>query len=407
MTETAPNAPPKSRPRAKPAEAAAPPVPPPAQSWRERKRVLVLQGGGALGSYQAGVCEGLAREAMGPSWVAGISIGAINAALMVGNPPGQREERIRQFWERATSGNFYLPFATNDTFGRSVVNQMSAAYIATFGAPGFFRPRFPGPLLATPETAEALSFYDTTPLRQTLEELVDFDRINHGHIRLSVGAVDIETGNNVLFDNTKMTIGPEHIMASGALPPGFPPVWIEGRAYWDGGLVSNTPLEFVLDEETHEDLLIFQVDLFNARGPMPQNLLDAEEREKDIRYSSRTRLNTDSNMRIHRIKMALQRLIESLPPGHGDEKDLKLLRRVSKENAVAIVQLIYRKRAYEGGSKDYEFSRQTMLEHWATGLADVEHFFAHAEAQFAAANGTGVVVIDPGLPEHPTRSDPA
>ena len=139
---------------------------------------------------------------------------------------------------------------------------------------------------------------------------------------------------------------------------------------------------------------------------MPRNLLDADEREKDIRYSSRTRLNTDSNMRIHRIKMALQRLIDSLPPGHGDEKDLRLLRKAAKENAVAIVQLIYRKRPYEGGSKDYEFSRQTMLEHWAGGVSDVEHFFAHADAEFAAVNGAGVVSIDPGLYEQSSRSDP-
>ena len=230
---------------------------------------------------------------------------------------------------------------------------------------------------------------------------MDFDRINRGETRLSVGAVDIETGNNVLFDNTKMKIGPEHVMASGALPPGFPPVWIDGRAYWDGGLVSNTPLEFVLDEESREDLLIFQVDLFNARGPMPRNLIEADEREKDIRYSSRTRLNTDQNMRIHRIKTAMRRLLDSLPPGYGDNADLKLLDEAAKENAVAVVQMIYRKRAYEGGSKDYEFSRQTMLEHWAAGAADTEHFLAHADALLAEAPMAGTVVIDPGLYDKP------
>jgi NTE family protein len=368
-----------------------------ARSWRDRKPVLVLQGGGALGSYQAGVCEALDREGMQPTWVAGISIGAINAALIAGNPPERRVERMRAFWEHASSGYFFAPAASDSTFARSWVNQMSAAYIATFGAPGFFAPRFPGPMLAAPGSMEALSFYDTSPLKTTLTELVDFDRINSCETRLSVGAVDIETGNNVLFDNTQMTIGPEHIMASGALPPGFPPVWIDGRAYWDGGLVSNTPLQFVLDEEATEDLLIFQVDLFSARGPMPQNLVEADEREKDIRYSSRTRLNTDQNLRIHRIKVALRRLLKALPEDCGEAEDLRLLHEAAKENAVAIVQLVYRKRPYEGGSKDYEFSRQTMVEHWSSGVSDVEHCFAHADTLLANAPQSGTVVIDPGL----------
>ena len=413
MTETSPKTVAKKSPRraaaahsTSPAPAVAPVVAPAstrsaptpvAKPWRERTRVLVLQGGGALGSYQAGVCEGLSRQAMDPSWVAGVSIGAINAALIAGNPPERRGEQMRLFWEQISSGYFFSPLGADATFGRSFVNQLSAAYISAFGAPGFFKPRVLGPMWAAPETAGALSIYDTTPLRATLEHFVDFDRINGCETRLSVGAVDIETGNNILFDNTKMKIGPEHIMASGALPPGFPPVWIDGRAYWDGGLVSNTPLEFVLNDEVREDLLIFQVDLFNARGPMPRNLIEADEREKDIRFSSRTRLNTDANLKIHRIKRALQRLIDSLPPGHGDEGDLEMLRDAAQENAVAVVQLVYRKRAYEGGSKDYEFSRQTMVEHWAGGLADVEHCFAHADALFASAPRTGVAVIDPGL----------
>jgi NTE family protein len=238
-------------------------------------------------------------------------------------------------------------------------------------------------------------------LKKTLLDLVDFELINQRATRLSVGAVDIQSGNNIVFDNTKMDIGPEHIMASGALPPGFPPVWINGRAYWDGGLVSNTPLEFVLDEETKEDLLIFQVDLFNARGPMPQNLMEADEREKDIRFSSRTRMNTDQQMKVHHIKVALQRLLEQLPENACEGEDLELLQDAAKENAVAIVQLIYRKRAYEGGSKDYEFSRQTMVEHWASGVADVEHCFAHADTLFADTAHMGVVSIDPGLHDKP------
>jgi NTE family protein len=216
-----------------------------------------------------------------------------------------------------------------------------------------------------------LSLYDTTPLKAPLERLVDFDRINSGETRLSVGAVNVRTGNFAYFDNTKQTIRAEHIMASGALPPGFPPVEIDGEAYWDGGIVSNTPLQYVLDEQGAETLMVFQVDLFSARGEMPKTVLEAAEREKDIRFSSRTRLNTDMNLSLHRAKVALARLLEQLPPELTELEDLALVRELARENAVSVVQLIYRSKIYEGNSKDYEFSRATMLEHWASGHADV------------------------------------
>jgi NTE family protein len=359
-------------------------------------RVLVLQGGGALGSYQGGVYEALAKHDVLPDWVSGISIGAINAALIAGNPPERRVDRLKEFWTQASSGPFFSPPSAISDGVRSYFNQLSGAMVAAVGAPGFFSPRLLGPLMSAPGTPEAISFYDTAPLRATLERLVDFDLINSGPVRLSVGAVHIGSGNSVLFDSAKMRIGPEHIMASGALPPGFPPVWIDGEAYWDGGLVSNTPLEFVVDESGHENQLIFQVDLFNARGAMPRNLFEVDEREKDIRYSSRTRLNTDTNLKIHKVKVALRKLLDSLPPEHKDGPEAAMLADVAKENAVTVVQLIYRKRPYEGGSKDYEFSRQTMLEHWASGFDDVEHCFATQGGKLTRAAHPGVVVIDPG-----------
>jgi NTE family protein len=362
-----------------------------------QKRILVLQGGGALGSYQGGVYEALSKYDVLPDWVAGISIGAINAAIIAGNPPEHRVERLRAFWTKASSGPFVSPPSAVSDGLRSYFNQLSGAVVAAFGAPGFFSPRLLGPLLSKPGTPESISLYDTAPLRATLEQLVDFDLINNGPVRLSVGAVHIASGNSALFDSAKMKIGPEHIMASGALPPGFPPVWIDGEAYWDGGLVSNTPLEFVLDDSEHENQLIFQVDLFNARGAMPRNLLEVDERENDIRFSSRTRLNTDSNLKIHRVKVALRKLLDSLPPEHRDRPEAAILTDVAKENAVTVVQLIYRKRPYEGGSKDYEFSRQTMLEHWAAGFADVEHCFATQGEKLRRAAHPGVMVIDPGL----------
>ena len=366
------------------------------KSWTTACRVLGLQGGGALGSFQAGVYEGLNRSGLEPDWVTGISIGAINAALIAGNPPERRVVALREFWEQASSAIIPAPPAPGDA-ARLMFNELSSWWIAAFGAPGFFQPRFPGPFLSMPGTVEAISLYDTAPLHATLTKLVDFDLINSKRMRLSVGAVNVLTGNSVVFDNTERRIGPEHIMASGALPPAMPPVMVDGEPYWDGGLVSNTPLQFVLDSEKDDDLLIFQVDLFNASGPMPKTLLEVDEREKDIRYSSRTRLNTDDNLRIHRYKEALRTLIDNLPPEMTGRKDVTVLREAAKENAVAIVQLIYRKRAYEGGLKDYEFSRQTMLDHWASGLADVEGCLGAESALFSTPRRRGrVVVVDPG-----------
>jgi NTE family protein len=336
----------------------------------------VLQGGGALGSYQAGVYEGLREAGHHPGWVAGISIGAINAAIIAGNRPEDRLERMRDFWELASSAVLADPYLPGEQM-RSYFNEASAAWIATFGVPGFFAPRYPPAFLYPAGADEALSIYDTTPLRQTLTRLVDFDLINRQETRLSIGAVNIRTGNFVYFDNMHRRIGPEHVMASGALPPGFPPVEIDGEHYWDGGLVSNTPLQYVLDSENRNDLLIFQVDLFSASGPMPRTLLEAAEREKDIRFSSRTRLNTDAQLRLHQAKAAFRNLAKKLPASLLDDPDVAFLTEAAQENVVTVVQLIYREKNYEGNSKDYEFSRRTMVEHWGSGLNHVRRSMRH------------------------------
>src|SRR6201991_4346546 len=244
--------------------------PAPAQCPANARRVLVLQGGGALGSYQAGAFQALCYNGFEPEWVAGISIGAINSAIIAGNEPEKRVGRLKEFWDMVSQPVSWNPVVPGDR-ARSLFNETSAAIIATFGVPGFFTPRFPPAPLWPPGTTDALSYYDTTPLKKTLEQLVDFDRIHDLKTRLSVGGVGVTSGNFKYFDNHEFKklgkkIGPEHIMASGALPPGFPSVVIEGEHYWDGGIASNTPLDFVLDEETGRDLLIFQVDLFSARG---------------------------------------------------------------------------------------------------------------------------------------------
>lgn len=355
--------------------------------------VLVLQGGGALGSYQAGIYEALAGHQTAIDWVAGISIGAINAALIVGNPPERRVDCLRAFWELVSSDLTAKPFVPGEQ-ARTAFNEMSAAWIATFGVPGFFTPRVPPASFYPPGAPEALSLYDTSALKGTLERFVDFDRINRGEVRLSVGAVNVRSGNFVYFDNRTDRIGPEHIMASGALPPGFPPVIIDGEAYWDGGLVSNTPLDYVLDTERQRDLVVYQVDLFSAQGAMPRTLVEAAEREKDIRYSSRTRLNTDKNIEIRKAKRAMRRLIERLPPEMQADDDVVFLRQVTRQNFITMMQLIYRQKSYEGNSKDYEFSRATMLEHWQAGHDDAVRSLRHRRWRERAHNEDGVAVFD-------------
>ncbi len=309
-------------------------APAPPTTPANAQRVLVLQGGGALGSYQAGAYQALCHHDFEPEWVAGISIGAINAAIIAGNPREKRIGRLKEFWEMVSSPVSWSPVAKGDR-ARSLFNETSAALIATFGVPGFFTPRLPPAPMWPPGSPQSLSYYDTAPLKKTLERLVDFDLINDGKIRLSIGAVGVTSGNFKYFDNFEFKklgkkIGPEHVMASGALPPGFPSVVIEGEHYWDGGIASNTPLDFVLDEKVDRDLLIFQVDLFCARGLLPVSLLEAAEREKDIRYSSRTRMNTDKNRQIHNARMAVRDLIGKLPDYLKNDPSVELLRKAAK-----------------------------------------------------------------------------
>ncbi|HEV7408489.1 MAG TPA: patatin-like phospholipase family protein [Bradyrhizobium sp.] len=355
----------------------------PATSPAKAKPVLVLQGGGALGSYQAGAYQALCHQDFEPEWVAGISIGAINAAIIVGNAPEKRVERLKEFWQTVSSPVSWSPVVKGDR-ARSLFNETSAALIATFGVPGFFTPRFPPAPLWPQGSPQSQSYYDTTPLRATLERLVDFDRINACETRLSVGAVGVTTGNFKYFDNFEFRklgkrIGPEHIMASGALPPGFPSIVIDDEHFWDGGIASNTPLDYVLDEDATDDLLIFQVDLFSARGPLPETLLEAAEREKDIRFSSRTRMNTDKNKKIHDARKALRDLLSKLPDELKNDPSVKFLCEVSKESTVTVVHLIYRSKNYESSSKDYDFSRVGMVEHWNSGARDVHLSMRHKD----------------------------
>jgi NTE family protein len=332
---------------------------------------LLLQGGGALGAYQGGVYEALAEADIHPNWIAGISIGAINAAIIAGNPPNSRVDRLREFWMQVTSSapwdwsrNPLVDLAQGDD-ARNLLNQMSASLAAAFGAAGFFSARPVMPWLQPGGSLAATSFYDTKHLKHTLERLVDFDRLNAGMTRFSAGAVNVRTGNFVYFDTTTHTIAPEHVMASGALPPGFSAIEIDGEHYWDGGLVSNTPLQWVIESNPRrQDTLAFQVDLWNSQGALPRNLAEVATRHKEIQFSSRTRASTGQFKNVHRVQRALAALLHRLPADLEENDDLKILRSVASDKVYNIIHLIYRAQSYEGHSKDYEFSRQSMQDHW-------------------------------------------
>jgi NTE family protein len=361
---------------------------------------LLLQGGGALGAYQAGVYEALAEAGIHPDWVAGISIGAINSALIAGNPPERRVEKLREFWERVTSDvlgswtqDFLTPLVKGD-WVRGVMNQLSANSAMLSGASGFFVPRLPSPWLHPTGSIEATSFYDASALRSTLESLVDFDRINAREMRFSVGAVNVRSGNFVYFDSTTHTIRPEHVMASGALPPAFAAVEIDGECYWDGGLISNTPLQWVLDSTPRQDTLAFQVDLWNAQGDFPGNMAEVETRQKEIQYSSRTRANTDQFKRAQRVRNSVAALLKSLPDDLKDEPSAKLLGTIADRKVYNMVHLIYRAKNYEGNSKDYEFSRSSMETHWRAGYHDTVRTLRHPNVLKRPANHEGVAVFD-------------
>ena len=361
---------------------------------------LVLQGGGALGAYQAGVYEALSEAGIHPNWISGVSIGAINAAIVAGNPPDTRIDRLRDFWTQVTAdgpwpgaGDACFSLAKGDAM-RQLINQMSANFATVGGARGFFSPRPIPPWFQPPGTIEATSFYDTNDLKHTLERLVDFDRINSGETRFSVGAVNVMTGNFVYFDTTTHTIRPDHIMASGALPPGFPAIEIDGEQYWDGALVSNTPLQWVVDAEPRRDTLAFQVDLWSARGEFPRDIFEVTTREKEIRYSSRTRAGTDQFKYEQKLRHTLAGLLEKLPEDLKNSAEARLLNSVAERKVYNIVHLIYRAKNYEGHSKDYEFSRLSMREHWRAGYYDARRTLRHREVLERPKNHEGVYTFD-------------
>lgn len=359
---------------------------------------LLLQGGGALGAYQAGVYEALAEADLHPDCVAGISIGAINSALIAGNPPAKRVEKLRAFWETVTQPPLGVPhlasFKLSNDLQHQMINQWRALGTLIWGAPSFFQPRIPPPIFTPAAAPDKLGFYDTGPLRGLLESLADFDRINAREIRFGVGATNVKTGNFIYFDNLTHRIGPQHVMASGSLPPGFPATEVDGEFYWDGGIVSNTPLQWVLDNRPRQDTLAFQVDLWSAHGALPRDMIEVDVRQKDIRYSSRTRKGTDEFRRLQSMRRAAARLLEQMRPELRQTSEAELLAQEADSKVYNIVHLIYHARRYEGSSKDYEFSRRTMEEHWQSGYSDMERTLRHPEVLQRPKSPDGVFTFD-------------
>ena len=358
----------------------------------DKKVGLVLQGGGALGSYQAGVYETLASSEYLPDWVAGISIGAINAAIIAGNTPEHRVQRLRTFWEEITAPT-RLWLSAPDGPLAAWQQRASALTALMFGQPGFFTPRAPQDWFSSDK---CVSYYQTSALKGTLERLVDFDRINDARdMRFSVGAVNVRTGHFAYFDSEMITIRPEHVMASGALPPGFPPVEIDGEQYWDGGLFSNTPLQYMVDYYPRRSRVVFQVDVFPRHGRrLPSNLDEVNEREKDIRYSSRTMFTTDMLREKHDVRHAINELHKLLPSDLANTAEAKRLYEHGCVTEMDIVQLIYRPIEPQGAIKDFEFSRSTMVARWQQGLSDARRTLGASPWLAPMPRELGVRVFD-------------
>ena len=372
------------------------PAPSSSAPWRPEgcdRVALVLQGGGALGAYQGGVYQALHEAGLEPDWLAGVSIGSINAAIIAGNPRERRLPRLREFWETITARPIW-PVTPDGDLPRKLHNAWSSAMTMMQGQPGFFAVNHPGPWLSPRGSKQATSFYDNAPLRETLLRLVDFNLINSDATRFAVGAVNVTSGNFYYCDNANVDITPEHVMASGALPPALPMVPRGGDYFWDGGLVSNTPLQHLLDRIGSDNTLVFQVDLFSARGAVPRDMYDVMARQKDIQYSSRTRLITDMYKERHGLKIRIRDLLARIPEADLSDEERKQKAALQNLPGIAILQLIYQQAAYEGQAKDYEFSGQSMREHWDTGYQDTKRTLNHKNWLVMPDAGKGMVMHD-------------
>lgn len=333
--------------------------------------VLVLQGGGALGAYQAGVFQALHEHNLAPDWIVGTSIGAINAAILAGNPHETRLTKLRQFWEGIAHRDSYDMRQVSDMQRRSNI-VMQTWDTMMRGVPGFFKPRMFSPFAAgVAVDPEQASFYDTTELGETLERLIDFDYLNApGGIRLTVNALKVASGTLRSFDNRQLPLHADHIRASGALPPGFPAVRIDGDLYWDGGLYSNTPLETVLDDSERVDTLCFMVDLWSADGREPTTLDEVGTRQKDVTFASRSERHLADYVATHKLKQKMRALYKALPEQAKTEQGARDLAELGCDTTLHVVRLTYAGRDWNMAAKDINFSRGSVEWRWDQGYQD-------------------------------------
>jgi NTE family protein len=338
--------------------------------------VLVLQGGGALGAYQAGVYQAMHEEGIEPEWVIGTSIGAINAALIAGNPPERRLDSLRAFWQgvEQTAPAQLLSMcgpALIDTLNSTLRNALVNWTTLTAGIPNFFAPN-PLALLGqhAPVGIENAGYYTTGPLRSTLGKLVDFDYLNAGTTRISLGAVKVRSGEMNYFDSRTERVTMEHIMASGALPPAFPAVRVNGDMYWDGGIYSNTPLEAVLDDRPRRDSLIFAVDVWNPEGREPETLWQVAGREKDIQYASRAYSHIARQKQIHHLRHVILELVKAMPESARQSPDIKELAAWGCKTRMHVVRLVASAIGDEDQMKDIDFTPAGIGARWQSGYAD-------------------------------------
>jgi len=361
------------------------------QKAQERQVVLVLQGGGALGAYQAGVYHALHENDIEPDWIVGTSIGAINASLIAGNVRADRLERLKEFWTRmAYRPPFGVPAWTGlpDTL----------AYWNTLlrGIPAFFAPN-PAAFLGThvPLRVDSAGFYSTAPLEKTLRELVDFSLVNQCRPRLTVGAAHVRTSEMKYFDSRDGEIGVKHIMASGALPPAFPAVRIDGELYWDGGILSNTPTEVIFDDNPRKNSLIFAVHLWNPMGEEPGSILEILNRHKDIQYSSRVASHITRQRQMHRMRHVIRELAKLLPEEARRTQQAQALAAFGCHTTMHVVRLLAPRLENENHTKDVDFSPSSIRMRWEAGYTKTMRALEQAPWENEFDPLEGVILHEP------------
>lgn len=333
--------------------------------------VLVLQGGGALGAYQAGVYQALDEAGIEPDWVIGTSIGAINAGIIAGNRPADRLPRLREFWERMRHDPVTQMVAGMPLWGAAA----AGALTVMGGLPGFFRPNAAA-FLGLGMTPESAGYYSTAPLERTLGALIDAEVLAASAMRLTVGAANVRTAEMRYFDSRDMPLTIRHIMASGALPPAFPAVRIDGELYWDGGILSNTPVEAVFDDNPRRSGLVFTVNIWQPHGPEPADMVRVMARQKDLQYASRATAQVVRQKQIHRLRHVIAELVRELPEAQRESPEIRRLAGYGCLTRMHVVRLLAPALAGEDHTKDIDFSPEGIGCRWQAGLADARRVLA-------------------------------